>query len=373
MSRRDHSSLRRAFTLIELLVVIAIIAVLIALLLPAVQAAREAARRAQCVNNLKQMGLALANFESSNGGYVPGYGPAFNPLTAPGSTCGSRPNVLAQLLPFLEGGAMYNAFNFQWCLSNYSTSSANYTSQVSIVSVFVCPSDPTNQRMDGIAFANYVASLGATAAQQVGSQSYQEANTATVGIFNVMIDTGQPQYLDPPTNKTSNYPNHLRGIPVTVASVTDGTSNTAAFSETLRGHAPTASTVGGYIGGIPTNDRQQAYVITGGSNYVAPQCTYGGTGYYTRIVYRGQEYYRNLPMTGYYNHTMTPNNAWWDCGINGSNFTQAHLDARSNHSGGVNVGFADGSVRFIKNSVAPNAWRALGTRAGGEVVSGDAY
>jgi prepilin-type N-terminal cleavage/methylation domain-containing protein/prepilin-type processing-associated H-X9-DG protein len=360
---------RGGFTLIELLVVIAIIAVLIALLLPAVQAAREAARRAQCTNNLKQMGLALANFESANGGYVPGYGPAFNPLTA-GGTCGSRPNVLAQLLPFLEGSATYNAFNFQWCLSG-NIGTANETATIQIVAAYVCPSDPQSTKLTNLGYANYVASTGATAAQQVGSQAYQESNTNRLGIFNVQIDTGQPQYLDPPTNKQSNYPNYLRGIPVTVAAVTDGTSNTAAFSETKRSHAATTTTINGLTGGIPMDDPLQAYYISGGDNYVVPQCTSssGGVG---RIVYRGQQYYRNLPFTGYYSHTLTPNNLWWDCGVGGQ-FVQAHNAARSYHPGGVNTGFADGSVRFIKDSVNINPWRALGTRAGGEVISADSF
>src|SRR4051794_9876367 len=111
---------RSGFTLIELLVVIAIIAVLIALLLPAVQAAREAARRAQCTNNLKQLGLASANAESATGAFIPGFGPEFNAaLYPPKSTCGSRPNVLAQLQPYMELASTYNAFNFQVCLSGY--------------------------------------------------------------------------------------------------------------------------------------------------------------------------------------------------------------------------------------------------------------
>ena len=125
--------------------------------------------------------------------------------------------------------------------------------------------------------------------------------------------------------------------------------------------------------GIPTGDPLQVYIVTSNDNYNPVQCTYGGPGYYTRIVYRSQQYYRNLPETGYYNHTMTPNNKWWDCGINGATFAQAHLAARSYHSGGVNVGFADGSVKFIKDSINPTPWRALGTRAGGEVVRADAY
>ena len=219
---------RTGFTLIELLVVIAIIGVLIALLLPAVQAAREAARRAQCTNNLKQMGLALANFESSNGGYVPGYGPYFNPGTAGGGTCGGRPNVLAQILPFMEGTSLYNAFNFEWCINSYGAGTANFTAQIQIVSAFICPSDPNNVQLNGLGYANYVASLGGTAAQQVGSQSYQEANTGMLGIFNVQIDSSQPKYSNPPTNTQYNYPSYQRGIPVPVAAVTDGTSNTGA-------------------------------------------------------------------------------------------------------------------------------------------------
>ena len=356
---------RRGFTLIELLVVIAIIAVLIALLLPAVQSAREAARRAQCVNNIKQLGLANANFEVSNGYYIPGFGPAFDQATANG-TCGSRPNVFAQILPFMENSQLYNAFNFHWCLSAY-TSGTNLTAQTQLVASFVCPSDGTSTKLSNLGYVNYVACVGTTAAQESGSASYQESISSRLGIFNVTIDGSQPQYI----GTTYNYPNYQRALPVTVAAVTDGTSNTAAFSETRRSHAATASSVGGLVGGIQTNDPLQAYVLNTVDNYIVPQCTYGGSGYYTRIVYRGQEYYRNLPYTGYYNHTMAPNSTWWDCG--GSSFVQAHIAARSYHSGGVNVGFADGSVRFIKNSINLYAWQALGTRAGGEVISADAY
>ena len=363
----------RGFTLIELLVVIAIIAVLIALLLPAVQSVREAARRIQCTNNIKQLGLALANFETSNGGYIPGFGPAFDPTTTPGSTCGSRPNVFAQILPFLEGGATYNAFNFHWCLSAYGPGAPNDTAESQLISAFVCPSDGQTARLSDDGYTNYVASLGGTAAQEVGSASYQESNTGRLGIFNVTIDTSQAQYLNAPTNTQPNFPNYLRALPVTVASVTDGTSNTAAFSETKRSYCTTTSTVNGLTGGIPTNDPLQAYVITGGNNYTPTQCTYGVAGYYTRIVYRGQEYYRNLPYTGYYNHTMTPNTTWWDCGIYGGNFTTAHIAARSYHPGGVNTGFVDGSVHFVKNTINNVAWLAIGTRAGGEVLSSDSY
>jgi prepilin-type N-terminal cleavage/methylation domain-containing protein/prepilin-type processing-associated H-X9-DG protein len=363
---------RFGFTLIELLVVIAIIAILIALLLPAVQSAREAARRAQCVNNLKQLALANANFESANTQYAPGYGPYPNQAYYGGG--GGRSNMLAVILPYLEQASLFSAFNLAVNINLFG-GGPNDTAQYTIVGFFNCPSDPSQNKLYNLGYANYVGSLGGTAAQQVGTASYQEANTATLGIFNVLIDTSQPQWSDPPTNSQQNYPAYLRATPVTVAQVIDGTSNTAIFSETRRANASTTATIGGFIGGIPTSDRLNVYILTSNDNYNAPNqnCYYGAPGYYTRIIYRGQEYYRNLPETGYYNHTMTPNSQYWDCGINGGTFAQAHLAARSYHSGGVNTAFCDGSVRFIKDTINPATWRALGTRSGGEVLSADSY
>jgi prepilin-type N-terminal cleavage/methylation domain-containing protein/prepilin-type processing-associated H-X9-DG protein len=359
---------RRGFTLIELLVVIAIIAVLIALLLPAVQAAREAARRAQCVNNLKQLTLAALNFESSNSAYPPGFGPYPNPAYG----TGGRSNALPLILPFIEGMSTYNAFNFQIYVNLYGPNTPNNTAQTQIISAFVCPSDPQDVRLSGLGYANYVTCLGATAAQMTGTASYQEPMGANLGIFNVTIDSSQPQYANPPANTQFNFPNYQRALPVTVAMVLDGTSNTAMFSETKRGYASTTSSVGGILGGVAPTDYVNVYVLSSTvSTTVPPVCTFGGSGYYTRIYYRGQEYYRDLPMTGYYNHTLTPNSKLYDCGD--SSFAMAHQAARSAHSGGVNVAMADGSVRFAKDSVSIITWRAVGTRAGGEIVSSDSY
>ena len=355
---------RRGFTLIELLVVIAIIAVLIALLLPAVQSAREAARRAQCVNQLKQLGLASANFESVNTQFIPGYGPYPN-------GGGGRSNVLAQILPFMEQSSMYNAFNLQININLYGAGTPNDTAQTQIVASFVCPSDPQTQKLSNLGYANYVACVGRTAAVEAGANAYQEANTGLVGIFNVRLDTGQPQWLDAPANTQYNQ-NYRRATPVTVAAITDGTSNTALFSETKRSYASVAASVGGFLGGVQPTDMVNVYIVGSVvSTSVAPTCTYLGSGYSTRIYYRGQQYYRNLPMTGYYNHTLTPNSTLYDCGD--SSFAMAHIAARSQHPGGVNVGFADGSVKFIKNSVSLAPWGALGSRSGGEVISADSF
>jgi prepilin-type N-terminal cleavage/methylation domain-containing protein/prepilin-type processing-associated H-X9-DG protein len=360
---------RRGFTLIELLVVIAIIAVLIALLLPAVQAAREAARRAQCVNNLKQMALAAMNFESANTTLPPGVGPYPYVTTGAG-----RATVAAQILPYLEQAAMYSAFNLQVDLNLYGPGTMNDTAQTQIVSSFVCPSDPTSARLTvgatQLGYINYFSSIGNTACVFVGTTAQSwETNTARLGVYNANQNMSLPQYLDPPTNKQPN-PDYRKVIAVRLADITDGTSNTAMFAETTRGRA-----VANTAAEIPIPDLINVYTIDGdflGNDVLVPPAGCTTFANQIRLRYRGQQYYRSLPSVGYYSHTVPPNYQLWDCS-NNANFNQGHTAARSYHPGGVNVAFADGSVRFIKNSVNMNTWRALGTRAGGEVISSDSY
>lgn len=350
---------RKAFTLIELLVVIAIIAVLISLLLPAVQSAREAARRAQCVNNLKQIGLANHNFESTNGHFAPGYGPWFNGVVG-------RANSNALILQFLESASLYGAFNFQANINLTGPTSPNNTAQTQIVAAYVCPSDPSMSKLlagtSQLGYCNYFGSVGNTASLELGTAfGFQEPNAANAGIFNVRLDRSG--------TATTNPVNHLRvQNPTTISMITDGTSNTALYSETTR-----ATSVGNTVDEIPIPSLLNVYYsasasMAGGMQIPPAFCrTFPGS----RLRYRGQQYYRNLPVTSYYSHTMTPNTTMWDC-IDGS-LVASHTAARSYHPGGVNVVFCDGSVRFVKNTVNDATWRALGSRSGGEVISSDAY
>ena len=301
---------RRGFTLIELLVVIAIIAVLIALLLPAVQAAREAARRAQCVNNLKQLGLACANFESTNSKFPDGMGPyPFNPAPLGG---GTRVSVQGLILPYLEQSNLYSAINLT---IDMNSTGDNDTARCQQISAFNCPSDGKGGRSPGsrvwgpstgnIGQSNYYGNNGATAAQVYGSSAsvfpYSETNNATLGIFNVTLDTSSPT----PTASVPS-PNY-RAVTskTTIASITDGTSNTALFSEIK------VSTLQYPVGANVPGDHSEVYLPSSwtppGDNYV-PQAACSGVPYNTRITYRGQEYYRgNIPELAYYNHTQTPN------------------------------------------------------------------
>ncbi|OJW19964.1 MAG: hypothetical protein BGO49_10595 [Planctomycetales bacterium 71-10] len=354
---------RAAFTLIELLVVIAIIAVLIALLLPAVQAAREAARRAQCTNNLKQIGLAIHNFENANGKFPDGAGPV---PTATGVGPYIRSSVQALLLPYLEQASLYGTFNMGLDVNN---SGENETARCQLVAAFICPSDASSTRMPGstvypgstglIGYSNYFASIGATASLLFDTATATaETNSSTLGIFNYKMNLTGSLATNPKFRSVEST--------VTIASVTDGTSNTAVFSETRR--SPLAATAtASNLTDRNVIHRLSSWDVTV-DNY-APRIPDCDTSTQTVLPYRGQQYYRGQQFVSTYGHTVPPNYKGFDC--MDTYWGVGHLAARSYHSGGVNVGMADGSVKFVKDSVSLQTWRALGTKAGGEIISAD--
>jgi prepilin-type N-terminal cleavage/methylation domain-containing protein/prepilin-type processing-associated H-X9-DG protein len=374
----------RGFTLIELLVVIAIIAVLIALLLPAVQSAREAARRAQCTNNLKQMALAALNFESSYSQLPPGVGPQG---ILPSLPAYGRVNPKVLILQHIEGGNVYNAFNLMWDINLYGPTYPNYTAMDQVISAYVCPSDgntskvtkTTNGVTSTCGYSNYMCSTGGTASIYYGGTLYapEETNSAFLGAFNVSVNETTPM----PTVTSSNYQSYVNTTylavtsKTTMATFTDGTSNTAMFSETTM--SPYAALVypAMYQGGVPYS-LYTAYAYSGGgwSNQVYPQpcANWANSCDVWEMTYRGGEWYRDIPITGYYSHTVPPNYPKNDCTY-AATVTAAHGAARSYHPGGVNTAFCDGSVHWIKNTINPRTWFALGTRAGGEIVSADSY
>jgi prepilin-type N-terminal cleavage/methylation domain-containing protein/prepilin-type processing-associated H-X9-DG protein len=349
---------RRGFTLIELLVVIAIIAVLIALLLPAVQAAREAARRAQCVNNLKQLGLALANYHDTIGSYPP-TGDA-------GTTIGTQlPEYYisqkARILPYLEQQALANSINF---VAQY-TSAILATVRVATVGVFVCPSDgntPTQPSM--------------TDSTTGGPTNYPNTMGKDIRLSNYVL-SGPTYFIGNATETlcsggTASSP--LDGVK-SVASVTDGTSNSVAYSEFVKGtgtvvnnpRATVFSGLGqssscGYMSQLPypdlalNNDCQ--------SNANTPSYATKGRIWLSSVSGDG----------GGYVHSIMPNKKSCFFGTSWPG-TQAFVDigASSNHPGGVNCLFLDGTVRFLKDSVSNVTWYALATVAGGEVIDASSY
>jgi prepilin-type N-terminal cleavage/methylation domain-containing protein len=222
-----HRSRRRGFTLIELLVVIAIIAVLIALLLPAVQAAREAARRAQCTNNLKQIGLAMHNYHSSNDSFPMGQG-----VSPSGGTGWSGFGALAALTQFVEAGAVYNAINFS--IDPNPSIGPNLTAYQTEIKTYLCPSDPESGTLrDNI--NNYYGCMGTTTL-------YQEGTTALPPYSNGI--NGNPTSQAFQGNGVFFYATSYG-----INSIIDGTSNTIAFSESLAGNDQS----NGYKGNSITN------------------------------------------------------------------------------------------------------------------------
>ncbi|MHC5542958.1 DUF1559 family PulG-like putative transporter [Singulisphaera rosea] len=342
---RQDRPFARGFTLIELLVVIAIIAVLIALLLPAVQASREAARRAQCVNNLKQIGLGVANYESAIG-CLP-WGEPIRKLF------NSAPSCLVMMLPMIEQQALYNSCNFNNAGTNNnfwnSTSAVNSTVQFTVVNVFICPSD-INRVTLGYGTTTYAANAGA------------DGFSFTYATLN---QNSGPYSGVGPNIKLSN--------------ITDGTSNTVGHSEIVRGIGVSASN---FDPMQPSSSPiKLAAKISGSSTVIgSPQVDYNNckaTNAIPTAVSGGWPYgaawWWGRSGQTRYNHVMTPNSWSCDYGNDNADSDADAITASSRHPGVVNTLMLDGSVRGVKNSIAPTTWWAISTMAGGEVVSADSY
>lgn len=345
MLTRQHR--RLGFTLIELLVVIAIIAILIALLLPAVQQAREAARRTQCRNNLKQIGLALHNYESTHRVLPVG---SFNATGGMGNNGSTHP----MLLPFFEQSAAYALFDFN-CDINTGLSPAtgaatggcgptvNQAARQQKLPIFFCPSHPGTQPLI-IAGTQCPAGCGWTTYQQsLGNSANYAVNDGPFG----------------------------RRYGARFAEIPDGLSNTAFFGETLLGPATTSAATQVIAANSPdyyrvaTNLPFATWDGAPNADVVYPAaCNDPAISAWT---YRGKQYYRGVVVATYYSHTIPPNARVRDC-IRGTGLDRGHLAARSYHVGGAHVLLGDGRVQFASENIDLNVWRAIGSRNGSETV-----
>jgi len=371
----------RGFTLIELLVVIAIIAVLIALLLPAVQAAREAARRSQCINNVKQLALAVMNYESANGVF-----PAQSmlvPCGKPDTTLtGLSIGWIPPLLQYTEQQTVFNAMNFgQDVVYTGSAGWANSTVGALRLGILTCPSDnlqpqPLRQMATtGLYFGttNYCGNYG-------GPGPIAPSSGTIVPNVNYRMQSTSCGSLAP-----------FAFGPVTMASIQDGSSNTGLISERLIGNATNSNLTRQdpeYLRGewhSPVSAAPGASLAT--INSYVNACN-GVTGVNRIATQSGEMWIGAFPLWlvyNSYNHFGPPNQVActnpaepsYPGGFTDSNLYEVgplgSAPPNSRHSGGVNEGFADGSVRFIKSSISYQPWWGLGTRAGGEVISADAF
>jgi type II secretory pathway pseudopilin PulG len=326
------------------LVVIAIIAVLIALLLPAVQAAREAARRIKCSNNLKQIGLALANYESSNGCLPMSSILVYQNVTDANPIFKSYWSVVGRISPFFEQGALYSGINFSW----KSSDPPNMTAASTAISMLLCPSDPNiDPGVNG----------GNPAVMCYG---------ATMGDWFVWYKGGPRSRAPFGVNDVRLYSNF-----------TDGLSNTMVFAECQVAHFQfrSCSTAPFTPTQFPSTQASPAMIIS-----LAPTCDMSRSGAKSHTTWANGNLFDSGMTTA-----LTPNtkvivpgfgpNAWdldtTDESDGGPIY--AALTSDSYHPGGVSILLGDGSVRFVKDSINGATWRALSTIAGGEIISADSF
>jgi prepilin-type N-terminal cleavage/methylation domain-containing protein/prepilin-type processing-associated H-X9-DG protein len=327
--RRRAVRFRRAFTLIELLVVIAIIAVLIALLLPAVQQAREAARRTQCKSQLKQLGLAVHNYESTHGCFPPGQ-------IRLGFTAMPRVrgwSMYVQLLPYFEQGPLYNKWDFADPLANESNGNTAV-----VLPFLICPAESITEnpfaKSSGVKYA--LTSYGGNG----GTQTHPPVSTSGDGIF-----AGQ----GPPISTPATVQHSL----VKIRDVTDGTSNTLLMGE--RSH---------------TDLNYDTFFPPGYA--MSPMI---GWGFWASAG--GQFGLTDVTMSTYgpINHKLPFNFANKPGSISSATTFDASAESTkrlnafgSNHVGMANFAMADGSVRGVSENIDLTTYRGLGTRGNGEVL-----
>lgn len=338
----DSPSHRGGLTLVESLVVIAIVGILLALLAPAVQGAREAARRLQCQNQLKQLALALHQYHDLAGTFpmacgLPHY--AGGELVSP-ILYHKQFSLYTQLLPQLEARALFDGINFEADMQDPylfpgptpGAPSANSTAMATHLGVFACPSDSMSRR-------------------------------GWAGNTNYRVNLGSDRWatlIDAPTNgPVMSY----RCRPI--AAIKDGLSRTVAFSEKLVGDPERSS----------LNPRTDMLVGGLGLPYSAEEsldaCRSGASTSSEYMTETGVVWFVGTLSQTCYNHVILPNSTTPDCVLGLTNPVNGLFGARSNHPGGVNSAMADGSVRFISNSIQRHAWAALGTAAGGELIDGN--
>jgi prepilin-type N-terminal cleavage/methylation domain-containing protein/prepilin-type processing-associated H-X9-DG protein len=373
----------RGFTLIELLVVIAIIAVLIALLLPAVQAAREAARRAQCTNNLKQIGLSMANYVSANTLLPPQC--VDDPWLSPNDPPHQNYSQYVRLLPYLEQQTAYNAWNHafgaRWSDGNsgltdsyppdVSAATGSYGMvQLTVLTMqlgnFLCPSDP-NTGSTGMVVVGGNNKI-------IGACNYPMNNGMNRRIHNCNGNAGNGDWVqNGPGYWLSTWDQAATFRTVSINSFTDGTSTTAIFSEWVKGQTTQAN------GSYGKNGLGEVYNLGASSAAYPTDLQFAAKCAQVLPTSNNQQWHWKGEWWAYggtmiYSHTNFPNRyscAYSDIGEDGR-ATITLTNASSWHPGGVNVLFMDGSVRFIKSSVGYQAWYAIATPSDGETVTSDA-